>query len=329
MNLNKVIREEIKNFHFNSGDCDIYAISLHRLYNYPLFVIRGYYLEDGELNYEDAHIMVKLPNGKYLDSNGEQTKEEILPKAMFSNKISKVEIVSINEEEALNTFSCQNQEDDISKVMNTIKNNSVLNELEQNLNELLNENVLKEEYMNMNDIIVWHGSTRKFDQFDMSMVGTGDQNNLGGWGIYFSDNKDVSKRYYLPSGQLKQYKLRSGDYFDLDASVDDGERILNALKKLSIAAKDLQEFEETYVNTDNYTAINKNVYDWLTYILKSEKNTSLFLNKLNYIGNTMLDRWERDAQNYVIFNTEDIIGEIEPDEDEYNNRDNNSDDENY
>lgn len=190
--------------------------------------------------------------------------------------------------------------------------------------------VIEEEYYNMNDIIVWHGSTRKFDNFDMSMVGTGDQNSLGGWGIYFSDSKDVSKRYFLPSGQLKQYKLRSGDYFDFDASADDGERILNALKKLSVAAKDLQEFEETYVNTDNHTATNKNVYDWLTFILKSEKNASLFLGKLGYIGNTMLDRWERDARNYVIFSTEDIIGEINSDdEDEYNNRDNNSDEEDY
>ena len=34
--------------------------------------------------------------------------------------------------------------------------------------------VIEEEYMNMNNIPVWHGSTRKFDNFDMSMVGTGD-----------------------------------------------------------------------------------------------------------------------------------------------------------
>lgn len=30
---------------FNTGDCDIYAISLHRLYNYPLYAIRGKFLE--------------------------------------------------------------------------------------------------------------------------------------------------------------------------------------------------------------------------------------------------------------------------------------------
>jgi hypothetical protein len=182
--------------------------------------------------------------------------------------------------------------------------------------------VIEEEYYNMSNIIVWHGSTKKFDQFDMSMVGSGDQNSLGGWGIYFSDNKAVSQRYYLPSGQIKQYKLRSGEYFDFDKNIDPDEtgRMYIMLQRLkNISLKDLKEFQETYVNTDNYSTTNKNVYDWLTYVLKSEKNASLFLTKLNYIGNTMLDRWERDARNYIIFSTEEIIGEVEPEE--YNDED--------
>ncbi len=179
--------------------------------------------------------------------------------------------------------------------------------------------IIKEEYMNMNDIIVWHGSTKKFDQFDMNMVGTGDQNSLGGWGIYFSDNKAVSQRYYLPSGQLKQYKLQSGNYFDFDNSVEEGEtsKMLNALQRLKINSKDLQEFEENYVHID-YPPTNKNLYDWLAYVLKSEKNASLFLAKLGYIGNTMIDRWEREARNYIVFDINTIMGEVEPDEENFN-----------
>jgi hypothetical protein len=38
----------------------------------------------------------------------------------------------------------------------------------------------------------------------------------------------------------------------------------------------------------------------------------------------MLDRWERDARNYIIFSTEEIIGEVEPEE--YNDNDNNDED---
>jgi hypothetical protein len=188
-----------------------------------------------------------------------------------------------------------------------------------NLNKLIHE-----EYMNLSNIIVWHGSTKKFNNFDLSMVGTGDNNSLGGWGIYFSDNRAVSMRYYLPSGQIKQYKLRSGEYFDLDKNIDADEtqRIYIMLQRMKgVNPKDLQEFEETYVSGDNYSATNKNVYDWLTYVLKSDKNASLFLNKLGYVGNTMEDRWERGARNYIVFDLETILGEVNPDEEGENNSD--------
>ena len=195
------------------------------------------------------------------------------------------------------------------------------------------ETIIQEEYYNMNSIPVWHGSTKKFNNFDMSMVGSGDQNSLGGWGIYFSDNKAVSQRYYLPAGQLKQYRLQSGEYFDLDNPVDQGEtsRMVIMLKRLNISEKDLAEFDENYIHTD-YPPTNKNLYDWLSFVLKSEKNASLFLDKLDYIGNTMEDRWERGARNYVVFNTDAIMGEIQPDyddennPDEYNNQNNNNGD---
>jgi len=186
-----------------------------------------------------------------------------------------------------------------------------------NINE-----IIKEEYINMNSITVWHGSTKKFNNFDMSMVGSGDQNSLGGWGIYFSDNKAVSMRYFLPAGQIKQYKLQSGEYFDLDSSVEPNEtsRMLSALQRLKISPKDLAEFDENYIHTD-YPPTNKNLYDWLSYVLKSEKNASLFIEKLNYIGNTMEDRWERGARNYVVFDTDAIMGEVQPDYDDENNSD--------
>jgi hypothetical protein len=119
---------EFDNYNFNLGDCDIYAISLHRLYGYPLYAIRGRFLEpewggEREWDYEYCHVMAKLPNGNYLDSTGEQTEKEMLSLAAFSEDIKKVEIVEISEEEAINMFSCQDQEKDIEIVMNYLKNN--------------------------------------------------------------------------------------------------------------------------------------------------------------------------------------------------------------
>lgn len=120
---------------FNTGDCDIYAVSLHRLYGYPLYVVRGWYEddlgEDNDFNYEDCHIVVKMPNGLYLDSEGEQGEQELRQNARFMNDVHKITIVPISEEEALNTFSCQDQESEIKQVMNYIKKKDKLNENEE------------------------------------------------------------------------------------------------------------------------------------------------------------------------------------------------------
>lgn len=168
-----------------------------------------------------------------------------------------------------------------------------------NINE-----IIKEELQHLFEgIEVFHGSTEKFDTFDMQKVGTGDGKSLGGWGIYFSDNPDVSKRYYLPSGQLKQHEIRNGNYFDLDAPLDDGQRILSALQRQGVDENNLEEFQTDYIDND---VNNKQAYDWLSYVLGSEKQASLFLKSLGYIGNTMKDRWD-NARNYVVFDTQTII----------------------
>lgn len=168
------------------------------------------------------------------------------------------------------------------------------------------KSIINEEIQNLFEgLEVYHGSTEKFDAFDMQKVGTGDGKSLGGWGIYFSDNPDVSKRYYLPKGQLKQHEIRNGNYFDLDAILDDGQRILSALQRQGVDENNLEEFQNDYIDNDNVN--NKQVYDWLSYVLGGEKQASLFLKSLGYIGNTMEDRWEIGARNYIVFDTSTII----------------------
>ena len=66
--------------------------------------------------------MVKLPNGNYMNSDGEQTKDEMISRAAFSEDVKKIEIVKISEEEAINMFSCEDQEKDIQRVIKYIKN---------------------------------------------------------------------------------------------------------------------------------------------------------------------------------------------------------------
>lgn len=166
--------------------------------------------------------------------------------------------------------------------------------------------IIREEIQSLYEgIPVFHGSTEKFDTFDMSKVGTGDGKSLGGWGIYFSDSPEVSKRYYLPSGQMKEHEIRNGNYFDLDAIIDDGNRIISGLQRLGVDDANIEEFQSDFLDYGDVT--NKQAYDWLGYVLGGEKEASLFLKSLGYIGNTMMDKWERDARNYIIFDTSAII----------------------
>lgn len=41
----------------------------------------------------------------------------------------------------------------------------------------------------------WHGSPHDFDKFDLGAIGTGEGNQVHGWGLYFAKDKKVSKQY--------------------------------------------------------------------------------------------------------------------------------------
>lgn len=155
-------------------------------------------------------------------------------------------------------------------------------------------------------LTLWHGSTKHFDKFSTEYIGSGDGKSLGGWGIYFSDTKEVSERYYLKTGMLKTFKIRSGNWFDLDETFEDGRRILNALYKLGVDESDLEQFEQDYVENEDYVITNEDVLSWLNITL-GEKETSILLMKLGYIGNTFKDKWITDATNYVLFSADDVI----------------------
>ena len=127
--LKNLLENQHPDFNFNMGDCDIYAVALHRLYEYPLYAIYGYFLEEPwggkrELISEVYHIMVKLPNGKFKDSEGEYTLKELTPLLGLGEEIKKVKAVHIDETEALSTFSMEDQEERVQKVINWIRNKS-------------------------------------------------------------------------------------------------------------------------------------------------------------------------------------------------------------
>lgn len=165
---------------------------------------------------------------------------------------------------------------------------------------------LFEQFLIKESISVWHGSTSKFDTFDLSKIGSGDGKNLGGWGFYFSNDKNVSDRYYIKGGSVKKYKIKEGDYFDLDETLDDGlkDQIINELESREVDEGEIEQFQSDYDSQNT----NKQVLEWLEYVMGSPKNASMFIRDLGYIGNKFKDRWETESMNYVVFDPDTIIG---------------------
>lgn len=132
---------DLSEHNFNCGDCDVYAIALHRVYGYPLYIVNGYHKEEDwdeeegytEYDSEPAHIVVKLPNGNYMDSDGEVTEEQLKADCAFGNKIEYIKIEPITEQEAMYVYSGEDQEEDIERVVKYIKNKENISEsLEKN-----------------------------------------------------------------------------------------------------------------------------------------------------------------------------------------------------
>lgn len=167
-----------------------------------------------------------------------------------------------------------------------------------------------ENYISINEgINVFHGSDRKFDTFDINMIGSGDAKALGGWGIYFSDAKNVSDRYKTNNGFVKEYELKSGNYFDLDEYLTDDihQEITTALNNQTVNETDIEQFLSDFIP---YECTNKQVYEWLSYVFDGIKGASEFLQSIGYLGNKFKDKINTMATNYVVFDTDSIISEI-------------------
>lgn len=162
----------------------------------------------------------------------------------------------------------------------------------------------------MENIHVFRGGAKQYGTFDMDKIGSGDGKSLGGWGIYCSDSYSVAQRYFLKGGEIKEFDIKDGNYFDLDEPLDEGTalQILNEIKGMGIEEDQIEQFQTDYIDYIKYGDItNHSAYDWLSYVLGGEKEASLFLQSMRFKGNKMRDRWEPEATNYILFDPKYII----------------------
>lgn len=161
--------------------------------------------------------------------------------------------------------------------------------------------------------MAWHGSPYNFDSFDLGAIGTGEGNQVHGWGLYFSENEKTAQRYR----QLLKKKTGSdGVKFKVD--IPENTDMLDEDKPLSEQSEKVKKAVLAYYNAhpEQYVAPNnvdelsdsttgKTFLKDLIFDMRMsgesnpEKTASTVLNSLGVKGITY--DGNRDGRCYVVF----------------------------
>jgi len=172
-----------------------------------------------------------------------------------------------------------------------------------------------ENFLSQNDMIVYHASLKKFKIFDFHKIGSGIGGSYGGYGMYFTQNKNDAEKYckylmkkynkiysYIYSVNVKDYNFYvMNENTNLKLSNNEIENILINIKK--------------YCDNDTYIKIKNNFYDdkypysaysfymdiLPRFIFKNDsEESSKFLKLCGYDGVLYIN--DVNEKIYVIFN---------------------------
>lgn len=152
----------------------------------------------------------------------------------------------------------------------------------------------------------YHGSPYKFDKFTLDAIGTGDGTGTFGYGLYFSDRKNVAD-YYKNNGS----KI-AGDGAVYKVEIPDDDKLLLWDEKLD---KQSSNIKSAINNIQNTIGIDLSLYDGerayfeISEKLGSEKEASALLNEFGISGIKYADfddylesgDFSEKGYNYVIF----------------------------
>ena len=94
--------------------------------------------------------------------------------------------------------------------------------------------------------IIYHGTNRRFNKFDLSNLLTGEGNNVYGKGFYFAFDKNISKEYAKATSKRYLVSL-TGEMFDLSYGLNIftvDECVACVIKTLSDAKVNDEKYEE-------------------------------------------------------------------------------------
>ena len=89
----------------------------------------------------------------------------------------------------------------------------------------------------------WHGSPYDFDEFDLGAIGSGEGNQVHGWGLYFAKNKKVSVAYKDVLGAKGSFVILNGEKWTTDNEGDwtNGEKKVEYGSALGYVFDELEE----------------------------------------------------------------------------------------
>ena len=110
-----------------------------------------------------------------------------------------------------------------------------------------NENDLSN-YRNANSNVfyqsAWHGSPHDFDEFDLGAIGTGEGNQVHGWGLYFAKDKKVSDLYRRELSLI--HDVDKGTLFKVD--VPDTKTMIDEQQSLNVLSKETKQNLNAAIN---------------------------------------------------------------------------------
>lgn len=205
-----------------------------------------------------------------------------------------------------------------------------------------NENDLSN-YRNANSNIfyqsAWHGSPYDFDEFDLGSIGGGLGTQAFGWGLYFTENKNVAEKYKVERKSKNKFTLNGNDipieYAPVINQIFGGINVENnketLLKRLTshredeqnnldIVTKNLNELDGVldFITQNSKFAINKlptlvdNKFERMaTVILNDAKTKAKSDNKRvnkEYLFDVIEELQKRYNKHYIFYN--DIVSKI-------------------
>lgn len=182
----------------------------------------------------------------------------------------------------------------------------------------------------------WHGSPYDFDEFDLGSIGGGLGTQAFGWGLYFTENKNVAEKYKVERKSKNKFTLNGNDipieYAPVIEQIFGGinvennkESLLNRLvlnrdaeqSNLDLVAKNLNELDGVldFITKNSKFAINKlptlvdNKFERMaTVILNDAKTKAKSDNKRvnkEYLFDVIEELQNRYNKHYIFYN--DIV----------------------